>query len=132
MTDDRADELERVTIPTEDGRLLELSRDELGEATFRFIANTKKRIIDLGNLPDNTTKTVEHGISNLGTIDSIAGIAKKEGNDKSQIAISLSNNTDDVQIFLTDTGINITTTADYSDYVGTLIIYYIEKRSGDE
>lgn len=79
-----------------------------------------RKVVDCGALPNNTQKTVNHGISNLGEVTSIVGMSKYLS---AGISIPLpyvgANN---VYLYVSATGVVITTTSDLSAYTATKVI----------
>lgn len=78
-----------------------------------------RKVIDFGALPNNTDKTVDHGIANYGTTIYVKGMmytsaVASYGEDLTGIA----------RVDSRATGVKIATTADYSTYTAKVTIYY--------
>lgn len=86
-----------------------------------------EKVIDLGALPNNTTKNVAHNIQNLGLIISADFLANDTSGQYIQMpfTVARSNYVNyQVSIYLTDTNIVIETGSDRSTYSGFAILRY--------
>ena len=84
-----------------------------GESIYR-------KVIDCGELPNGTEKSVSHGITNLDTIISINGVAISSEN-TIPLPYIHQTTTDIVQILCTPTEVKITTTSDKTAYTKSYV-----------
>ena len=83
-----------------------------------------EKTIDFGALPNNTTKSVNHGIINLDKVAFLNGIAYKSG-DIIPIPFSHSGNvSNQPQLSIGNTTVNIRTANDQSDRTGYITVRY--------
>lgn len=85
-----------------------------------------EKVVDLGALPNNTTKNVAHGISNLGRVIQ-AELTADNGSNWITIPYATTNNTDlkyQLGFFITDTNIAIKSEWDRSTFSGYAILRY--------
>lgn len=82
-----------------------------------------KKTISLGNLPNNTTKTVAHGISNFGVLVNLEGHFTN-GTNTGPLPYSATTLAKNVQIYADATNITIGTGEDRSAYSGYATLYY--------
>ena len=86
-----------------------------------------KKTISLGSLPNNTTKTVSHGINNLVTLVKLEGAASDNNIfSATQIPLPFVTNNDANQIYITinSTDITVGTATDRSSLSGYVTLYY--------
>lgn len=79
-----------------------------------------RKVIDCGELPNGTEKSVPHGITNLDTIISINGVAISSEN-TIPLPYIHQTTTDIVQILCTPTEVKITTTSDKTAYTKSYV-----------
>lgn len=79
-----------------------------------------RKVIDCGELPNGTEKSVSHGITNLDTIISINGVAISSEN-TIPLPYIHQTTTDIVQILCTPTEVKITTTSDKTAYTKSYV-----------
>lgn len=85
-----------------------------------------EKVVDLGALPNNTTKNVAHGISNLGRVIQ-AELTADNGSNWITIPYATTNNTDlkyQLGFWITDTNIAIKSEWDRSTFSGYAILRY--------
>ena len=86
-----------------------------------------RKVVEFGNLPNNTSKTVAHGISNLETFVKCDFIATRSS-DKDTLFIPYStfntNNTGGIIFYMNSVNIYATTVSDRSAYSGVIILEY--------
>lgn len=87
-----------------------------------------KKTINFGAMPNNTQKTVAHGITNLGKVIKMEGYAYN-GNTFLHIPHVATNDTYNLQISVNSTDISITDGADQSGYSESYITLYYTKTS---
>ena len=77
------------------------------------------KLVEVGNLPNDSIKNVEHGVANVGNFVEIKGFATHGSvwADLSSIAV----------LQCTDTSLRVTTDYDYSNYVGYVTLKYTKK-----
>lgn len=82
-----------------------------------------KKTVDIGSLPDNATKNVAHGISNLDTVIKMEGYAYES---PSFIPLPFVTNNDSNQVYLivNATNIIIGTGANRSSFSGYVTLWY--------
>lgn len=86
-----------------------------------------EKVVDLGALPNNTSKNVAHGISNLNYIISFGGTAKSGGTLIPIPYAPLTAITENgIAIIFSDANITITTGKDRSTYSGYIALRYIK------
>lgn len=86
-----------------------------------------EKVVDLGTLPNNTTKNVAHGISNLGLIISADFVAKDTNNQYIQMPFTVAQSgyiNYQVSVYLTNTNIVIEAGSNRSTYSGYAILRY--------
>lgn len=86
-----------------------------------------RKVINCGNLPNNTTKQITHGISNMSTTIKINGTAiRSTDNDTLPIPYITfnANNSGGIVIYIDSTNIVLRTTTDRSAYVGYVTLEY--------
>jgi len=86
-----------------------------------------EKVIDLGALPNNTTKNVAHGIANLGLVVNADFLANDTTGQYIQMpfTVARSNYVNyQVSVYLTDTNIVVETGSDRSTYSGFAILRY--------
>lgn len=82
-----------------------------------------KKTVDIGNLPNNTSKSVAHNISNLSTLVKIEGAAKSStGFLPLPTVLTVAAN--QVGVTVDSTNVNIYTGLDRSSYSGYVTLYY--------
>lgn len=87
-----------------------------------------KKTVDTGALPNITTKTVAHNISNLGTVVDFYGVAYNP-NTKLRIKTDYPYTEYAVRTSVNDTYINISTAADQSSFTQSYVTVYYTKSS---
>lgn len=87
-----------------------------------------KKTVDTGALPNITTKTVAHDISNLGTVVDFYGVAYNP-NTKLRIKTDYPYTEYAVRTSVNDTYINISTAADQSSFTQSYVTVYYTKSS---
>ena len=124
----------------EDGTLVNITDDE-GIAQAWHVFSTAERIvgqwvdgsdiyektISIGNLPNNTTKAVAHGVSNMSILLDIRGTcnAVQAGTLYSRpLPMSDPSTSNNIRVDLVGANINIKTAADWSAYSGYVTIQY--------
>lgn len=84
-----------------------------------------RKVIDMGALPNATTKSVAHNISNLSNIISIKGIAIKNSESLPIPYVTFNaNNSGGIIVYANDTDVVLTTSTDRSSYNGYIILEY--------
>ena len=78
-----------------------------------------RKVVDFGALPNNTDKTVDHGISNYGTTIYVMGMMYT-----SAVSSYGENLTGVARVDSRSTGIKIITTEDFSSYTAKVTLYY--------
>ena len=85
-----------------------------------------RKTVDIGALPNNSTKTVAHGISDLEFVPEIFGAAKREGSNAVYVPIPFtdagSNNS--IKVYCDNQNIEIQTASNRSDMTGYVTISY--------
>lgn len=82
-----------------------------------------KKTVNLGNLPNNTTKTVPHNIANFSTLVRLEGNFTN-GTNSAPIPYSATTASKTVQAYVDATNITIGTGEDRSTYSGYVTLYY--------
>lgn len=85
--------------------------------------NIYKKTVNVGNLPNNTTKTVVHNITNFSTLIKLEG-AFTNGTNSASIPYSAPTAAKSVQAYVDTTNITIGTGEDRSTYTGYVTLYY--------
>lgn len=80
-----------------------------------------EKVVDLGNLPNATSKSVNHGIENLDKVISMVGVAQSGTSSRTLPYPSPSS---PVYTSVLSTAVSILTVTDVSDYKGFMIIRY--------
>lgn len=85
-----------------------------------------KKTINFGTLPDTTTKTMPHGITNLGTLISVEGAAKSTGGSPYfQLPINFpGTEATSIRAFVDSTDVRVGTGMDRTDYTAYVTLYY--------
>lgn len=86
-----------------------------------------EKVVDLGALPNNTTKNVAHGISNLGLVISAVFVAKDTSGQYIQMPFTVAKDgyiNYQVSVYLTSTNIVIEAGSNRSTYSGYAILRY--------
>ena len=95
----------------------------LGETRYR-------KTINFGVLPNNTTKAVNHNISNLKNIVDIRGIAwRSDGATNTLPTASVLNQTYNINVFAGSTTVSVQTAYDYSNFTNSYITIRYTKTS---
>lgn len=84
-----------------------------------------QKTVDIGNLPNSTSKTVSHGITNLGRVIDISGSAYRSDVGNS-VPIPRSSSGSSIDVMATLAGIEITTASDLSAYSGYVTLKYLK------
>lgn len=103
------------------------STDEQEVGTWIDGSPVYEKVVDLGALPNSTTKNVAHSISNLGLIISADFVAKDTSGQYIQMPFTVVQSgyfNYQVSIYLTDTNIVIETGSNRSAYSGFAILRY--------
>ena len=80
-----------------------------------------QKTISFGTLPNNTTKSVEHSVSNIGTKFIANAFSKNSNNLTIPIPYATAPTTDQAQIYIDNTYINIKTPSNMAGYTDTYI-----------
>lgn len=88
-----------------------------------------KKTISLGALPNATTNSVSHGISNLGYVIKTEGAALSTNGVRIDLPFSSSSGASNVQISVESSDIKIDCATDRSDYTISYITLYYTKSS---
>lgn len=86
-----------------------------------------RKVVSCGNLPNASSITVAHGITNLQTYISVIGVAQRStDNDLLPIPYVTfnTNNSGGIVIYCDNTSVHITTTTNRSAYVGYVTLEY--------
>lgn len=79
-----------------------------------------KKTISLGSLPNSTTANTAHGISDLDEVIKFEGAANGASNRYDLTS------TPDIEVYVNNTNVVVTTTANFSTYTGYLTVYYLK------
>lgn len=82
-----------------------------------------EKTVDIGNLPNATSKSVAHGITNLDKVISIEGFARG-GNNRVPLPYVATVSTNNVAVSANNTNIAITAGGDSSSYSGYVTLRY--------
>ena len=85
-----------------------------------------KITVDIGNLPNNTTGTVAHGIADLGQLVELKG-SFTDGTNSAPLPYSSPTTSKNVQVYVDATDITIITGEDRSSYTGYVTVYYTKR-----
>lgn len=96
-------------------------------ARFKTVQSDILGIIDVGNLPNNSTKNVDHNISDLDVLVKIEGNWKH--NDQSGNIPSPAVNTYTVMCYTTTTQLVIKTSTNLSEYSGFVTMFYTKNNN---
>lgn len=92
-----------------------------------------KKTINFGALPNNTSKTVAHGISNIANVIKIEGVAMRPGSPNQWNPLPLVYRGDDAsydgELYANDTNVGVVFSADRSIYTSSYITLYYTKSS---
>lgn len=105
----------------------EYSTDEQEVGTWIDGSPVYEKVIDIGSLPNNTTKNVAHNISNLGLIISADFVAKDTSGQYIQMPVTVAQRdyiNYQVSVYLTSTNIVIEAGSNRSGYSGYAILRY--------
>jgi len=80
-----------------------------------------RKVVEIGALPNNTTKTVAHGISNLDTILTLKGYAKSSSYILPLPYVAAVANSA-VEVYANDTNISLLTGIDRTEYTESYMI----------
>lgn len=83
-----------------------------------------RKVIDFGALPNNAHKDVNHGISNLGTVVNLYGMANQTNNHVPIPYVSPVTLDDQIQLGANDTFIRIRADNDKSAFTGIVVMEY--------
>ena len=101
------------------------STTEARDGTFIDGSPIYKKTVDLGAMPNNGTKTVAHGISNLKDVIKFEGGGYSQSSDYHyNLPYAAMGSTGGIEIAIKSTDIYIFTNTDRSDITGYLTIYY--------
>lgn len=103
------------------------STDEQEVGTWIDGSPVYEKVVDLGALPNNTTKNVAHGISNLGLVISAVFVAKDTSGQYIQMPFTVAKDgyiNYQVSVYLTSTNIVIEAGSNRSTYSGYAILRY--------
>ena len=88
-------------------------------------SNIYRKVIEFGSLPDTTTKSVNHNISNLGQAITITGIATATTGNRLPLPFSHETNMNQcIRLYCNATQVIIGTGQDRSGYIGIVIMEY--------
>ena len=82
-----------------------------------------EKTVDCGNMPNNTSKTVAHGITNLGKFVSVDGISANTSNNTYPLPYVYSAS-DYIEVHVDSVNITIMTAKNYSAYSGYVTLRY--------
>jgi len=80
-----------------------------------------KKVVDIGNLPNATSKNVAHGIANIHNLAIIRGVAT---DGSSYLPMPYTTTTSQINIYATGTNIVVVTETDRSGFTGYVILEY--------
>lgn len=104
--------------------ILDYSTIEINTGTKWVDGSTiYKKTINIGNLPNNTTKTVAHNITNFSTLIKLEGNFTN-GTNSASIPYSAPTTSKNVQAYIDATNVTIGTGEDRSAYSGYVTVYY--------
>lgn len=85
-----------------------------------------RKVVNLGTLPNTSTKDIPHGISNIEFITNISGVAKKASGDFLPLPYLWKSSTEDVSIsiFVNTTKVTVMTLNDRTDTNGYIFVEY--------
>lgn len=83
-----------------------------------------RKVLSIGNLPNNASKAVEHNISNLGYVISVSGTVTNGSAYRTINSSSTNNLVGIIEVFTDTTYIYIRDNANLSDFSGYIIIEY--------
>lgn len=89
-----------------------------------------RKVIDIGALPNNTTKYINHNISNIDIITNYYGVCKSSNNIHFKLPYTSVTTTGSIQVYCTNTQIAVQTDVDRSSYSGYIVIEYTKATSG--
>lgn len=106
------------------------STTEARDGTFIDGSPIYKKTVDLGTMPNNGTKTVAHGISNLKDVIKFEGGGYSQGSGYYyNLPYAAMGSTGGIEIAIKSTDIYIFTNTDRSDIEGHITIYYTKNES---
>lgn len=82
---------------------------------------TYRKVVDCGALPNNTTKNVAHGITGLGTVTLLRGMADN-GTTQRTLPSPDATTTEVIELDITDTNVVLRSTGDQSGYTASFVI----------
>lgn len=83
-----------------------------------------RKVIDIGNLPNNAEKGVEHNITNLEEVISIRGTAKNTSGTVLPLPNLALNQSNNIAIYATKTAVLVQSVTDRSSYTGVIVLEY--------
>lgn len=83
-----------------------------------------RKVVDIGNLPNNAENTINHNITNLEEVISIRGTAKKSSGTVLPLPNLALNQTNNIAIYANQTFIAVQSVSDRSNFSGFVIIEY--------
>lgn len=97
--------------------------------TNEFIDNKRvyKKRINFGTLPNSTSKTVAHGISNADKVIKVEAFGNNLNGAFGGITITYAVGSRYIELQVTSTGIFISSNYDASDFTAIIDLYYIKK-----
>lgn len=83
------------------------------------------KYVDCGTLPNATTKSVAHGITNLDLVIEAKGMAD-DGTDQTPIPVDDAIAANHLTLVVDATNVNLDSNKNYSSYTGFVILYYLK------
>lgn len=116
-----------VAVYGEPPVILDYSTDEVDTGT-RWIDGKAiyKKTIDFGALPNATSKSVAHGISNLSLVVAISGVGHASSGQNIPLPNASSSSSFSVEVNANATNVTISCGTDRSGYSGYVTLYYIK------
>lgn len=123
------DRVDFLSLTIKQNNPFEYSNDEIKVGKWLNGETIYRKVIDIGYLPNASTSTIAHNISNLGHFTNISGLAIRSS-DKDTLPIPYvtfaTNNSGGITIYANNTSITIGTTTNRSSYEGYVILEYIK------
>ena len=121
------DRVDFLALTVEQNNPFEYSNDEIKVGKWLNGETIYRKVIDIGYLPNASSSTMSHNVSNLGQFTKISGLAvRSSDNDTLPIPYVTfnANNSGGITIYADNTNITIRTTTDRSSYEGYVILEY--------
>lgn len=83
-----------------------------------------KKTVNFGALPNNTTKTVAHGITGISATIGVYGFAKNSAPDFVSLPNVAKNSTYSIELSIASANVSIATSTNYSSYSGYVTLLY--------